>query len=275
MLVLAMMVGCTDKGDCDTAGVTASSVTDDCFYPGFDIEGNGYDFLSEATVSAPDNLCASLVDPTPVVDETGPLTYLQSSVPVGDDGTFAFRLVTTTSIIGLVMITDDCDDSTDNWAALGTGIPSDTVGEMDYGDLIEGQQAYVMSNADLAVIEADLATAGYSGGNGLATDGYVMGVVIDGEDPSTASTVGGATVFSTKDDTLSVFYGDNDLSDGRFTTAGKPNTATDASTNVGFFIPAGIVSSYTADDGANEYYEILGGSTEGIGMFIRVPRVSE
>ena len=273
MLVLAMMVGCTDKGGCDTGGeeVTAHNYEElDCpIYAGFDIEGNAFDVLADADLTGAENLCVDLVDPTPVVDETGPLEYLFEDIPVADDGTFAIRKVATTSIIGLVMITDDCDSSTDNWAPLGTGVPSDVVGEMDYGDVTTGHDAYVMSTANLAVIETDLATAGYSGGSGLTTDGYVMGVVIDGTDPATANNMSGETVTFTQDETLEVFYGDSDLSDGRFTTASKPNTVTDASTNVGFFIPAGPIGNYTADYGTDRFYEVLGGSTEGIGMFVR------
>ena len=255
--------GCTG-GDADECSRGCA----DCFCPGFWIDGTAVSLPDQEPVDDA-SLCVSLVDPTPVVDETGGLDYLDRDVPVSTDGSFTFELVATSSIIGLVVITHPCPDAS-GWAPLGTGISSDLVASLDYGDELTGVTAYALTTSERDAWQEDLDLAQVDAD--LESDGFLAGVVLDGTDPDQASPVGGATVVA-EDHDVDVFYGDDDLSDGRFTTGTDLNGSTDAATLLGFLIPGAPIGTYTASDGQHEYASILAGTTEGVSMFLRVPRM--
>jgi len=258
---LALAVaGCTDKDD-DTA-----SDTDTIFIIGFEIMGSIEDIDSGATTA--DNLCVELIDPTSKVFEGGELLILDSTEVV--DGMFSFSGVTTSSTVGLLMLADDCDGG-DQYMGLATGIPSDTVNALDYGDKLDGQVLYVATQVVVDGYNADMALAGYTGA-GIHVDGSVMGWVIDGIELENAEPVDCATVEPYSDETV-CYYADTDPSDGLFTTGGVPNTETLAAAESFYICTPAPIGTYTASDcNGTEYYEILGGSVDGLAQWLRIPQ---
>jgi len=259
--LLAGVIGCTDKAG-DTAGDT-----DTTFVIGFEVRGTIENIEDGATTA--DNLCIDLIDPTSKVFEGGDLLILDST-QVTAEGTFVFTGVTTSSSVGLLMLADDCDGG-DQYMGLATGIPSDTVNALDYGDVLEGQVLYFVEQEVINGYNTDLALAGYTGA-GIQVDGSIMGWVIDGIELETAGPVDCAQVVPYSDET-ECYYADGDTSDGLFTTGGAPNTETDLSGG-GFYVctPAPI-GTYTASDcNGSEYYEILGGSVDGLAQWVRIPK---
>jgi len=260
---LAAAAGCGDKGD------TSAGDSDGGFTLGFTIEGSVVDFW-DGTVGG-EGLCVTLYDPDALVFKGADLVEIDS-VTADADGNFQFTEVTTIPQLGMLMMADDCDGG-GAYMGLATGIPSDVIGGMDYGDVLSEQHAYFFPGDRVGTFDADLASAGYSGGS-LNDVGALMGWVIDGIDEATAGPVDCATVANTSDSVdVTCYYADTDDTDGIFTTGGAANAETASAANAFYVCPEAPIGLYTATDctGA-EYYSITGGSQPGLAQFLRIPR---
>lgn len=242
----------------------------DTYVVGFEIQGTVQHFWTGDTSA--DSLCIDLIDPTEKVFNGGELLTLDST-EVAADGSFGFTGVTTTSTIGLLMLADDCDGG-DLYMGLATGIPSDTVNALDYGDVLADQISYVVKQETIDTFNAHLATAGYTG-PGLEVEGAIMGWIISSADLASAVPVDCASTIPFSEETT-CYYADTDDSDGLFTTGGVPNTETLSAAGSFYTCPAASIGTYTAEDcSGNEYYEILAGSIDGLAQFVRIPQLHE
>ncbi len=259
-----LLLSACDKGGEDSGGAGTDYVV------GFEIQGAVQQFWTGETSA--ENLCIDLIDPTDKVFSGGELLTL-ASTEVAADGSFGFTGVTTTSTIGLLMLADDCDGG-DMYMGLATGIPSDTVNALDYGDVLSDQISYVVTQETVATFDADLAAAGYTG-PGLEVEGAIMGWIISSADLATAGPVDCAYAVPFSAETT-CYYADGDDSDGLFTTDGVPNTETRAEAGSFYTCPAATIGTYTAEDcNGSEYYEILAGSIDGLAQFVRIPQITE
>jgi hypothetical protein len=109
--------------------------------------------------------------------------------------------------------------------------------------------------------DASLATAGHTG-NGLGTDGGMMGFVTD----SSGTALDGATVSCDNQGSpcASVYYLDADDSDGFFSTGSTANTETSAAASSAFVVPGAPIWTYQASHASETFQSQLFGSVPGM-----------
>jgi len=253
-----VLTGC-GKDDGDTGSTDGGTTPADDTSVGaasFSIEGTALDFAAQAP--AAEGLCVYATDPTDALGG-GDLIILSSST-VGAGGAFNLEGVVTESVLGLLILVQDCNNE-------GTVMPSATgVAAEDYesladGDVVAGRNAYVLSADFQAGIDQSVAAAG--GSSDIGTEGALLGFVFD----ASGTPVSGATVDC--GGCADIYYGDADSADGLFTSAKTGiNASTDATASGLWVVPGGPVSSYTCEDGANSYDSLLVGSQPGIAVFV-------
>jgi hypothetical protein len=266
-LALGAFVACTGRGDTgqhpdtdvvDTEGNTGDSDTATPFTgPGFVIKGTAVD-AQTGLPSVIAGLCASAVDPGPAM--IGGEPEILATAPVRADGRFAIEGVETNSSIGILMLIDDCETSTDLVLSAATGIAKADYDQLGDGDVLADRTAYVVTAAYAVDIDAGLAALGddsHLGDGALA--GYVR--VLDSLAPIDGATVHGNNATS--------YYADANDVDGLFGAAAVANTSTDAAADAFYVIPGAAIQNYTAEDGgAHTFASALAGSFPGLVVFV-------
>ena len=239
---------------------------------GWSIRGVAVDLETLQPASLADGLCATAIDPSPVLAGSDPTDLAVGQVC--DDGAFAIYNLGDAPAVGMFVVIDDCEPSADDTADTvqdlvlqsANGVKSDDVAGLEAGD------EYVMNSeegkGDLtyltrtyqAVLEAELVA--YTGS--LDADGFLGGRLLD----ASLQSVAGATIDCSTCGELTPSYQDADASDGRFETAGEPNAASLVEADSRFFLPGAGVSTYEVQDGgAHSWEPTLLGSLPGYAVF--------
>ena len=258
---LIVFAGCGGDGGAEDADPTDTTMGDDDDTMGDDDDDDGGAFSIEATaidvsVSAPatEGLCVDLLDPSPAL--TGGEPELLLTTTIGANGAILFEDVVTESTLGLLMSVKDCGTPNQITFTSATGIAFESIDGLGDGDVLTGQTAFVIPMAMLAGMQASAEVVGYAGS--LEAEGMMFGFTLD----TTAAPVSGVTV--TCIDCGPTYYMDADATDGLFSSAAGPNTATDAAAGAVWIIPGGPINSYTAEDGGAHAWEAqLNGSNPG------------
>ncbi len=242
--------GGTDGGTDGGTGGTGGAVA-------FSIEGTALDFAAQAP--AAEGLCVYAADPTDSLG--GGDLILLAETTVGAGGAFTLEGVSTESVLGLLLLVQDC-------AGEGTVMPSATgIALEDYeglgdGDVLGGRSAYVVSADFQAGIDLSVSAA-TGGASDIGSDGALIGFVFD----SSGTPVSGATVDC--GGCADIFYADPNDADGLFTdTKTGVNTSTDAMTKALWVVPGAPITQYTCEDGVNSYEPLLVGSQPGVAVFV-------
>jgi len=237
---------------------------------GWSIEGVALDLETLAPPSAADGLCATAIDPSPVLSGQPP-----SDLAVGqvcDDGRFAIYNLGDAPAVGMFVVIDDCVPGNGDTASelqdlvlqSANGVKSSDVAGLGPGDVYvmdsvtgKGDLTY-LTRSYQATLEAELVA--YEGS--LDDDGFLGGRLLDAD----LEPVAGATIDCSTCGELTASYQDDDATDGLFETGGTPNASTSASGR--FFLPRAGVSTYKVEDGgAHTWEETLLGSLPGYAVF--------
>lgn len=243
--------------DTDIAATTCGEDVDRSV--GFAVEGTTLDLGTGGFAAA--GLCVTAVDPTPAI--TGGVPTVLASSEVCDDGGFVVAGIQSAPSIGMFLLIDDCEGDPDTVMLTATGIPPEAVAGLGDGDTISDVEGLSVSAEWLAVEQADLETAGWSGD--LATAGYMAGIVED----AAGEPVAGATV-ACGPCGLTVYYEDGEPTDGIYGAGATPNTTTTVEGDGVFMIPDAPIFTYTCDDGgAHTWESTLLGSLDAYAVYIR------
>ena len=267
--MLALLIACVPEPaapDLDTAAAPTPPARDTAA-GGFAVAGLAYDPFNtseEGTqgVPAAEGLCVYLADPTPAL-ATGSAADLGilGATATGTSGTFGLEGIDTTSLVGLFLVVDDCDPEVDTVATSITGVATDDYLDLADGELLGDQTALVLEASIQAVIEASLPYAGYTGS--YLADGGMIGFLI-GADGVPGH---GATVVRADGQPADVYYADTNPLDGLFTTAGVPNSSSDAYTNGMFLVPGASLATWTAVHETESFESAFFGTVPGVTTF--------
>ncbi|MEM6930290.1 MAG: hypothetical protein AAF602_25350 [Myxococcota bacterium] len=221
-----------------------------------------------APAPLPEGLCATLIDPTPVISGDEAIDLATGTLDAA--GQVTFTDIVDKPTLGLIVTVDDCPDSTDDIIGLptSTGVLNASFADAKDGDTVEvttfGLDTAIFQGFTLA------ATAASQGTIDLSMGGFMMGYTLEGTTP-----VAGVTVTSNPAPET-VFYldpnsgGDPAMDGGPFaeidakTMMPVPNMATVAGSGV-FLIPNAAIGNWSATDetGALEFADILFGGFPG------------
>jgi len=249
LAVLALpLVGCPADDDDDSA-----STGDDDTAPAGGITIRGVVHELGAFGETVSGVTVVIANPTPMLvqgEDPEPLGFAEAAA----DGSFEITGVDATGAdMGLIMIVDD---NGEQFLAVATGIHASEYEGWTDGWLVEDQIAFAAPTATVAAIEADLASAGWTGSDLFAT-GALMGFVQE----TTQDAVAGATVSSVFGD--EVYYADGDpLGSGAFDDgSGTPNVETTIEGDALWLSPGGAVSSWSCEAEGYTFDPIMVGST--------------
>lgn len=239
---------------------------------GWTIQGVALDLETLTPASAADGLCATAIDPSPVLAGQPPNDLAVGQVC--DDGAFAIYNLGDAPAVGMFVVIDDCKPGANDTGATeqddvlqsANGVKSDDVAGLGAGDVYvmdsvtgKGDLTY-LTRTYQATLEGQL--VGYSGS--LDTDGFLGGRLLD----ASMAPVVGATIDCSTCGELTASYQDGDASDGLFETGGAANTATTADGDGRYFLPGAGVSTYEIEDGGTHTWEAtLLGSLPGYAVF--------
>lgn len=242
------LIGCGVDGDGETttATTTGSTTATSTVPVGFNISGTATDLLTG--MPAGEGLCIHASDPTAAI--TGGEIEILASAVIGKDGSYVVENVTTTSMLGILMLVEDCDQAGSEMPT-ATGISLSVYGGLGEGDEIVDSISYTINAEALAVIATGLAAEGYTGD--LTEDGALIGNVIDAQD----APIDGAVVTGHPD--FPVYYASETAFDG---------SSTNALANSFFAIPAAPIFTYACDAEGYVFDSVLAGSQSGYAVFI-------
>lgn len=239
---------------------------------GWTIQGVALDLETLTPAAAADGLCATAIDPSPVLAGQPPNDI--ASGQVCDDGAFAIYNLGDAPAVGMFVVIDDCKPDAADTAAVeqdtvlqsANGVKSSDVAGLGPGDVYvmdsvtgKGDLTY-LTRTYQPTLEAQL--IGYSGS--LDTDGFLGGRLLD----ASLAPVVGASIDCSTCSLLTASYQDADDTDGLFETGGAPNTATTADGDGRYFLPGAGVSTYEIEDGGTHSWEpTLLGSLPGYAVF--------
>jgi hypothetical protein len=259
------------EGDTATAGGDGGVVTecgDESLYDdGWRIEGTAlYQDVGGSDGLA--GLCITAIDPTPAL--TGSDPEILASSAICDDGSFVIASIQKTPAIGVFVVVDDCDDSTDDEVMISaTGISGSVVEGLGDGGVLNDVSAAVVTNDYRLTIIDELKSVGYDGAEDETFQFLGGRLALAGGDAADDHTLTcGACEFGTN-------YADADLDDGLFTTGSTPNASSSAAADAFFLIPMASIGTYTcADSGGTDLFTNTYGALPGYGVFIEVPCVA-
>ena len=102
------LIGCGTETDDETTTSTTSGTTATSTAPaGFHISGTATDLLTG--MPAGEGLCIHASDPTAAI--TGGEIEILASAVIGEGGAYVVENVTTTSMLGILMLVEDCDQA--------------------------------------------------------------------------------------------------------------------------------------------------------------------
>ena len=239
---------------------------------GWTIQGVALDLETLTPPSAADGLCATAIDPSPVLAGQPPNDLAVGQVC--DDGRFAIYNLGDAPAVGMFVVIDDCEpgagdtagDPQDLVLQSANGVKSSDVAGLGAGDVYvmdsvtgKGDLTY-LTRSYQATIEAELVN--YDGS--LDEDGFLGGRLLD----ASLAPVAGAVLDCGGCSLLTASYQDGDASDGLFTTAGEPNEASILEGDARFFLPGAGVDTYAvADVGTHTWERTLLGSLPGYAVF--------
>ena len=242
------LIGCgaeTD-GETTTATTTSGTTSTSTAPAGFHISGTATNLITG--MPAGEGLCIHASDPTAAI--TGGEIEILASAVIGEGGAYVVENVTTTSMLGILMLVEDCDQAGSEMPT-ATGISLSTYGSLGEGDEISGFVSYTIDAEALAGITADLAAEGYTGD--LTEDGALIGNVIDAQN----TPIDDAVVTGHED--FPVYYASETGFDG---------ASTNALANSFFAIPAAPIFTYACDAEGYVFDSVLAGSQSGYAVFI-------
>lgn len=239
---------------------------------GWTIQGVAVDLETLTPAAASDGLCATAIDPSPVLAGQPPNDL--ASGQVCDDGAFAIYNLGAAPAVGMFVVIDDCKPGEGDTAAVAqddvlqsaNGVKSDDVVGLGAGDVYvmdsetgKGNLTY-LSRTYQVTLEGELID--YAGS--LDSDGFLGGRLLDAD----LAPVTGASIDCSTCGALVASYQDGDASDGLFSTGGAANAATTADGDGRYFLPGAGVSTYEIDDGgAHSWEPTLLGSLPGYAVF--------
>lgn len=239
---------------------------------GWTIQGVALDLETLTPAAAADGLCATAIDPSPVLAGQPPNDI--ASGQVCDDGAFAIYNLGEAPAVGMFVVIDDCKPGEGDTASAeqddvlqsANGVKSSDVAGLGAGDVYvmdsvtgKGDLTY-LTRTYQPTLEAQLVN--YSGS--LDTDGFLGGRLLAAD----LTPVAGATIDCSTCGELTASYQDGDDTDGLFETGGAANTATTSDGDGRYFLPGAGVSTYEVSDGGTHTWEpTLLGSLPGYAVF--------
>jgi len=199
----------------------------------------------------PEGLCATLVDPSPVISGDDAIDLADGTTDAS--GMVTFSDITAKPTLGLLIQIDDCDGAKVDYVgiATNTGVLPATYANAKDGETV-ATNAFAIKGVSLEGMAMSATTAGYKGD--LNNGGFLFGYTFD----SSLMPVEGVTV-STDVGSPTYLYLDGDPTDGLFTTniskdPKKPDLQVNAQTTpAGVFVVADAeIGQYQATDTAGK-----------------------
>ncbi len=226
---MLLLVACADEGEKGGDSATTETGTPES---GFDIQGTALLF-EEDGAPAPEGSCVSVIDPRDITEGSGPPVLAETTV--GAAGVFALDAVPVQEYPPLILL-DECGATPPATIfATTSGLPPELIDGVGDGDVVSEAEIVALTLERLHALEVDLGIAGFSGD--LGEEGLLVGFVRGADRQPLA----GATIDCAG---CTAWYGDEDDSDGLFTTGDATNTETSVT---GFFvIPGAPLGGYSA-----------------------------
>jgi hypothetical protein len=232
---------------------------------GWTLQGVAIDLETETRAAAADGLCATAIDPSPVLAGQPPIDL--ASAQICDDGAFTIYNLGAAPAVGMFVLIDDCAPGEGDTAATeqddvlqsANGVSSDDIAGLGAGDVYvmdsatgKGDLVYLTRTFQLT-LEAEFINPAGS----IDETGFLGGRLLD----ASLAPVTGATIDCSGCGSLTASYPDNDDSDGLFMTGGTANAASMAEADGRFYLPGASVDTYNIDDGGTHTWEgtLLGG----------------
>lgn len=241
--LLALLLACGDPKEDTSSTETGETDTEETeVEPAFSVSGTALNLMDPASSAAAEGLCIRAADPTPALQDE-PIVILAEST-VGAAGAYSVPAITTTSVIGLLMLVEDCAGE-GTVLPTATGLPAEDYAGLADGAVIEDFTSWSIDGASRTVLAEGLATAGYTGD--IATEGALLGFVLD----ASGNPVVGAKVFGRGDPT---YY---------FDGTGFTADSTTAEGRGMWIIPAAPIYTYNVSADGYDFPDKLTGSQAG------------
>lgn len=232
---------------------------------GWTLQGVADDLETGTPATAADGLCATAIDPSPVLAGQPPINL--ASAQICDDGAFTIYNLGDAPAVGMFILIDDCGPGEGDTAAIeqdnvlqsANGVSSDDVAGFGAGDVYVADSAtgkgdlVYLTRSFQVTLEAEFINPAGS----IDETGFLGGRLLD----ASLAPVTGATIDCGACGPLTASYPDGDASDGLFETGGTANAASTAEGDGRFYLPGASVDTYTIDDGGVHTWEatLLGG----------------
>lgn len=243
------LIGCgasSEEGTTETTTTGSITTTTATTPAGFDIVGTAANLLTG--MPAEEGLCIHASDPTAAI--TGGEIEILASAVIGKNGSYLVENVSTTSMLGILMLVEDCDQ-TGSEMPTATGIALSSYSGLGEGDELSGIVSFTIDADSLSFVSASLAAEGYTGD--LTEDGALVGFVLDAQ----GVPVDDAVVTGHKD--FPVYY---------LSETGFDGTSTSVLANSLFAVPAAPIFTYECEAEGYVFDSILAGSQTGYAVVI-------